>query len=182
MNQNKVVIVILLILVGLFLVSVLGGSLSQDQPHSGSRGEAKNLSKQESFTTRQKWFDDSLGWLQPKAKLPCGPAGELSKKCENLQQKSSFQVLPDDQQSFRKAKFRIVNGTANVCYRTDENAPSCTDAKDPDKNAKPNFEAQSFDLPDSNSSDPSQSTVIVTKKGGKITVICQSLPCRVDLE
>jgi hypothetical protein len=181
MNSNKIVITVLILVVLTFAALVVWGSLRNDQPTRGNRSATKNFTKQEGFSAWRKWFDESLARFKPKAKLPCGQNGLPLNKCDNLQQRS-FLVLPDSNQSFRTATFKLASGSANVCYRVNENAPSCADAKDPDEDAKPNFEAQSFDLPDPSSNDPQRGTIVVLKKGGKITVTCLILPCRIDLE
>ena len=182
MNSNKLPLIVLILIAAIFAAFVIWGSLKPDHSPRSNRNETNNFTKDKAFTAWKTWFDNSLAWLRPKAKLPCGPSGEPSEKCENLQLKSSFLVLPDNTQSFRTANFKLVNGSANICYRTNENAPSCADAKDLDKNAKPNLEAQSFDLPDADAENPQRGTIVVLKKGGKITVICKSIPCQVDLE
>jgi len=182
MNSNKIVIIVLILVAVTFAVLVAWGSLRNDQPAGGNRNATKNFTKQEGFSAWRKWFDEALGSFQPKAKLPCGQNGSPLNKCDNLQQKSPFLALPDDAQPFRTATFKLVSGSGNVCYRVNENAPSCADAKDPDEDAKPNFEAQSFDLPNPDTGDPRRGTIVVLKKGGKITVICKIIPCRVDLE
>ncbi len=182
MSSTKIVILFLILIALLFVVLVVRGSLADDEPQASAGKAAENFTKQKQAPDWIKTIKDAFAWLQPKVQLPCGQTGELAKKCENLQLKTSFLVLPDNRQSFRTANFRLINGSANICYRTNENAPSCADAKDLDKNAKPNLEAQSFDLPDSDAADPQRGTIVVLKKGGKITVICKSIPCKVDLE
>jgi hypothetical protein len=180
MSQNKIIIILILLL-ALFVFSVMWGSLRNDKSAGGNRSATKNFTKQPEFSDWRKWFDESVARFKPKAELPCGQNDLPLDKCDNLQQRS-FPVSPDDAQSFRTATFKRVSGSANVCYRVNENTPSCADAKNRDEDEKPNFDAQSFDLPDPSSNDPQRGTIVVLKKGGKIVVTCLILPCRVDLE
>jgi hypothetical protein len=187
MNSTKIVILVLILIAVIFTVFVARGTLSQEPSKTDNQSEARNFTNKNQAPDWSKTLQDTFAWLKPRLKIQCGEEKEAT-KCENLQSRSPIKISEDKKQPFRLAKFRVPNSSnfmnsVNICYRAPTAKLTCNEAKEKAKEAGDiNFNAQSFDLPNSDSNDRQQGTIVVIKEGGEITITCLSLnPCKVDL-
>jgi hypothetical protein len=164
MSSTKIVIVVLILIALLFIVFVMKGALSADQPKPGNRNESKTYSKKEKpgWTKAIKGLSNNrlFSSVVPKLKL----------KQANYSSSAEEKVLPA-KLPFRTATFRLIAGSASIRYE-DDTKDAIDDLKD-----------QTCPLPNPDSDDHRRCTIIALKSGGTLTFSCQpNTACRVEVE
>jgi hypothetical protein len=162
MSSTKILIVVLILIALLFVIFVVRGGFRDDK-----QTDRTNWSKEAPWT---KTIEDVFSSLKPKV--------ELKRKCysssieediapdEYLQSASMLQRLRG--KPFRTATFHLLRGSASIKY------------EDRTEDAIDKLKEQEFELPDPDRDDKNQCSIVVLKKGGKLTFSCKGTnPCKV---
>lgn len=160
MSSTKIVIIVLVLVALIFVVFVLKGAFGSDQPKPGGKAEAVEFNKKKK----------SPGWAKTIRKLmnSMRPKLVLSQK---VFPSDPVEIEPDEKKPIRTGTFRLKAGSAHVLY------------EDRTENAGDDLRTQEFDLPNFDNEDPSRGSIVVLKRGGKLTITCNGkAACLVRLE
>jgi hypothetical protein len=161
MSSTKIVIVVLVLIAVLFVVFVLTGALSDDQPKAGNKNDAVDFSKKGKTPGWSKAIGDLASSFKPKV--------ELQKKIYS--ESAEETIGPDEKQPFRTATFRLLKGKALIEY------------EDNTEDAIDELKEQECELPNPDTDDPKRGSIVALKQGGKLSFSCRGTdPCRVEVE
>jgi len=147
--------VVLILIVVLFVIFVAKGALSHDKQTSGAA-----LSKQEK-PAWSKAIKNLFSSLQPKVEL----------KRKTYSANSEEEIAADKKLPFRTVTFHLIRGAASIKY------------EDRTENPPEGLDDQTCPLPNFDGDDITRCSIVVLKRGGKLTFSCQGTnPCQVEVE
>lgn len=163
MSSTKIVIIVLIIIVGIFIVFVVRGSMA-NEPKISKQEQGKAFSKKEppAWTV---FVKSALGYLAETEELKCQKKAAPNSKliCDGLPLDEKIRIPRKKGTSFRTVDFVLKKGKARIEYedKTDE-------AEDLE------FDEQEFDLPSDETRNPKVGSIVILEDGGTLEIMCQT--------
>ena len=170
MSSNKIVIIVLIIIVGIFVFFVTMGSLAVEKPKASKETSAKEYAKKKP-PAWSGFIKSALGYFAETVELSCPnkPPANSNFICERLPLDKKINIKANKDVSFRTVNLELRKGKAKIKYRD-----KTKDAKDLE------FDKQDFDLPDNEYRKPRENSIVVLEKGGNLEIECVGDdPCEV---
>lgn len=159
----KIVIIVLILIIAVFVIFTVRGSLTADPPKSGGRDETVKFIKERKTPGWSKMIKNLLSSMGKKMSLPCDkPAPEKADfQCAALSLNKDLNIPAENGTKFRTATFILFKGTAHIQYR--DRTSNADDFK---------LDEQDFDLPNTDTEDPKIGSIVALTDGGILRISC----------